>query len=637
MHSFQQELLAFTEDPQQGFRGFQGPSDAAMANVGSFPTQGSIRPKGPPAFEVPQQSIRPKGPTAFAAFSGSPGLSALRSYNSEQPHQGRCLGDKDSWIAQGYKGTMPISPVQHSVDLLDLDPVPVIAPQGRHSDPKGSVGWGILDPQATHATPFTMVQTALPPPPRPIEDKPAESESVTPRTPRVGTNLASAYTPGGTRVPDGPPPSTPPPLAPCVSSNPTSPQRTVTFGNVTTTPLPASPIPGPPAPPAGGMGWPGSSVPPLPTFTGVDASSSSASGLRSEEPSRMVHSLPGLQVGDNSAEASVVTGDWLARIGPIMRSLSQSAPQWWGHVTSKAQGFYSRWLHADPLQRLSLKAEAVGYAEDFAHLARVEERGSVLILQAIPVELQTEAVSVRALSTTSLLFLIMSRYQPGGSNEKAMILAYLTQPSVEGQISVGSNHAALRKWERLFRRCKELGLQAPDPTLLVRALDSLGKVIVNKSSHAAFRLSSFRHSYQLDVQPTEETVLHYCQLLTAELETLSLMQVESNKHQRVAALQVPNPSVHNAIPPAPKDPKAPNPRTHHPRHRTLRHPILRLPRRGSLRQGELGQQDRWMIRGYASSLARHRGVDMVERVCTRMRPCRLRMADVSIAGPLDIP
>ena len=158
VHSFQQELLAFTEDPQQGFRGFQGSSDAAMANVGSFPTQGSIRPKGPPAlevpqgsirrkgppvFEVPQQSIRPKGPTAFAAISGSPGLSVLRSYNSEQRHQGHCLGDKDSWTAQGYKGTMPISPVQHSVDLLDLDPVPVIAPQGRHPDPKGSVGMSL--------------------------------------------------------------------------------------------------------------------------------------------------------------------------------------------------------------------------------------------------------------------------------------------------------------------------------------------------------------------------------------------------------------------------------------------------------------------------------------------------------------
>ena len=176
VHSFQQELLAFTEDPQQGFRGFQGPSDAAMANVGSFPTQGTIRPKGPPAleapqgsirpkgppvfevpqgsirpkgprvFEVPQQSIRIKGPTVFAAISGSPGLSALRSYNSEHPRQGDCLGDKDSWIAQGYKGTMPISPVQHSVDLLDLDPVPVIAPQGRHSDPKGSVGMSLKLP-----------------------------------------------------------------------------------------------------------------------------------------------------------------------------------------------------------------------------------------------------------------------------------------------------------------------------------------------------------------------------------------------------------------------------------------------------------------------------------------------------------
>ena len=167
--------------------------------------------------------------------------------------------------------------------------------------------------------------------------------------------------------------------------------------------------------------------------------------------------------------------------------------------------------------------------------------GSILLLQALPSELQTEAVSVRGLSSSALLFLAMTRYQPGGSSEKSMILSYLTQPHVEGSSSLSSNHAALRKWDRLFRRGRELRLQSPDPILLVRGLDTLGKIIHHKSPTSAFTVSTFRHRYQLDSTPTESTVMQYCQLLTAEIETLCLMGLDT-KHQRVAALQAETPT-----------------------------------------------------------------------------------------------
>ena len=80
-------------------------------------------------------------------------------------------------------------------------------------------------------------------------------------------------------------------------------------------------------------------------------------------------------------------------------------------------------------------------------------------------------------------------------------------------------------------------MQSPDPILLVRGLDVLGRIIHNKSPTAAFTVSTFRHKYQLDSAPSEASVLHYCQLLTAELETLCLSGPD-NKQQRLAALQV---------------------------------------------------------------------------------------------------
>ena len=120
-------------------------------------------------------------------------------------------------------------------------------------------------------------------------------------TPRVGTSGGAQHTPGGTRVPEGPPPPTPPRAQ----------------GYDASVSVPSSPIGPPPAPP------------PHLSPSGTPAFGSKGS----EEPSRLVHSLPMLEVAENKHEASVVAaGDWLARIAPIMRSLSPSAPSWWNQV-----------------------------------------------------------------------------------------------------------------------------------------------------------------------------------------------------------------------------------------------------------------------------------------------------------------
>ena len=126
----------------------------------------------------------------------------------------------------------------------------------------------------------------------------------------------------------------------------------------------------------------------------------------------------------------------------------------------------------NPLAKLTIKSEADAERTNFGTLSRIEERGSVLILQAPPVDLQSEVVSTRALSCVALMFLIFTRYQPGGGGEKATILAYLTQPVVEGSANLMNCHQALRKWEKLYRRCRESSLRVPDPVLLVRALDT---------------------------------------------------------------------------------------------------------------------------------------------------------------------
>ena len=381
-------------------------------------------------------------------------------------------------------------------------------------DEKGSQDPERWDQQARGNIPqptFTPRGTRIP------DGCPPSSEPCTPKNPTRSRGVA--FTPGGTRVPTTSPPPTPPKL--------------VCFGNASTVPLPQSPVGTHHAfnyqpPPPKAMVSPGTHI-----DNNIPTPIPRPSPCKSEEPSRLVLNLPALNVGDNASEMSVRTGDWIARITPLMKTLSNGASHWWAEVLRMAYGFYSEWLRSDPLSRLSIKAEAVAFAPDFGPLSRVEERASVLVLQALPEEMQSEAVSIRALSCTALVFLVLCRYQPGGGSERATILSFLTMPSTEGTPNLANCHSALKKWQKLHRRCCELSLQTPDPMLLVKALDHLAKPLANKSG-SSFRISTFKHNQNIDVNPSESGVMQYAELILSEFEHNLISQPE--KMQRVAAL-----------------------------------------------------------------------------------------------------
>ena len=466
------------------------------------------------------------------------------------------------------------------VDLLDLEPPPA---------PPGVQPSDIWSGRAT-GTPFQVSRNE--------ELGGREGYS----TPRAGTSSGrSVYTPGGTRVPEYPGSGdgyvSPKHLGRCMhtpggtrvpdSTPPPTPPKAVTFGNISVAPLPPSPSGYPdnyggfvhhsPPPCAGDHPAPATLCDPAnPVFP---IAGSFTGQQKSEEPSRLVTALPVLDVGLVAAEASVHCGDWLARIGPLMRSLSPGAPGWWTKVTVRSSELYKRWLQADPLTRLSIKSEATSNVEDYGGLSRVEERGSVLLLQALPAELQSEAISDRGLSCISLIFLIMTKYQPGGSNEKTNILSFLSQPQVDGTANIQGCYHCLKRWQKLYKRCQELSLQVPDPLLLVRALDGLAKPL-NQKPQSTFRLSSFRNTAKLDVAPNEFSVLQYCELLIAESEQVLLAQPD--KLQRISALKADAgeqpPKTPQPGTPNPKASKAnsnsnPNPKTPSPKHPSSQGPL----------------------------------------------------------------
>ena len=420
-----------------------------------------------------------------------------------------------------------------SLDLLGLDPVPIQQylaehPQSGHKPPAALTPCmpGALSPFVPVVGAGSLPVAPQPPgPPGPFE------------SPRSGQNTArSVYTPGGTRVPDGPPPVTP-----RVSFSPTVDYTHVegadflpvypsgeTQGNGASTQPTISPSMIPPAPPMAPMVLP----PPMAPGLGgcaphVGPSLVGGPGPRVEEPSRLVYHLPPLSVEPGTQDASVAAGDWVARVRPVLTTLSPSAHRWWESTHKTAVEFYQRWLIGEPSERLRVRSEVEAYRVDWSYLSLVNERGGVLILGALTPDLQTECVTTRMLSAVGLLFTIFVRYQPGGPSEKAAVLSFLSNPSSPASLS--DAQSSLRRWLRLYNRTAELNLHYPDPSLLVKGLDRLGHHI-SKSSNAGFRLASYRHAQRLDYEPTQHTVLAFAQVLLGEVEqqllVLDLSQAE---------------------------------------------------------------------------------------------------------------
>ena len=332
--------------------------------------------------------------------------------------------------------------------------------------------------------------TSPPPPPLP----PARSEGW------LGLSR-SPMTPNGTRVPQEPPPA----------DNMQWPDWAQPLGET------SAAFQGPVSPP-----------PLPPEMRGVEGAG------KPEEPSRAVTELPELP-GFTPQEGSVLAGDWITQLGPVVGSLSATSNELWSQLLREAYRLYSRWLSADPVSRLAIRAEANAWSGTSAKHVLIEQRLTVLLMRSVPSEIRSELVAVRAMSPLAVLVAVLTRYQPGGPNERANVLAFLVSPdrpsSVEGGI------ATCRRWLRQLQRAKELNLMLPDATLLIKGADSLMGQVLTKSQQSVFRLNSFRNERKLDYMPNFESIVAFGQLILAEYELLQHSEPSEPRKPKINKMQ----------------------------------------------------------------------------------------------------
>ncbi|OLP85824.1 hypothetical protein AK812_SmicGene33144 [Symbiodinium microadriaticum] len=268
--------------------------------------------------------------------------------------------------------------------------------------------------------------------------------------------------------------------------------------------------------------------------------------------------LPAMRV----ETASVDIMDWLEMLTSPMSDLSDGSGQWWERVKTTATRSYVEWAQSSPMERLRISPPRDESLES-GKWSRVNSRASSMLMLALADNVRSEMVARRLTgSATSILYRLMTLYQPAGEEEKMRILRNLQEPPQEGDPQRVLE--ALRSWERWLRRCRELGVTAPDPALLARGLTAMVRKLMEKYPEASFRTSLVKSTLMVDTRPTMESVDGYYRHLLAECETLAV-GLTSSTTTATAMTQKPEPKIKpmkpEAIAPTPPPPPLPTTRS----------------------------------------------------------------------------
>ena len=207
----------------------------------------------------------------------------------------------------------------------------------------------------------------------------------------------------------------------------------------------------------------------------------------------------------------------MTTIGPFLRDMSSSSSLWWDEVLRVAGALYRVWLESEPMERLRLMPVSPP-AFQVPPWLRIEQRGSVALLKALPESLRSELVAQREVSSIGIMFKVLRVYQPGGLGERTTLLKQLVDQKVPSPLSEWM--VALRSWRRWLTRVQELGIQPPDPVLLLSTLDRFAAGLARHSPQVAFRLQITRAALRVDTAPTERSIHQFSESLLAEGEAV---------------------------------------------------------------------------------------------------------------------
>ena len=214
--------------------------------------------------------------------------------------------------------------------------------------------------------------------------------------------------------------------------------------------------------------------------------------------------------------------DWLVLIEPSMSDISNSSGEWWSLLVQESQEWCSQHLRLQPLERLGHDPVPSSELAQWKW-NRLERRASTMLLMALQPSLREELVASKRLTALRIVCHLMLLYQPGGLAEKELILRQLEAPPEAGSLAEAVQ--ALRKWSRWRNRASDLGVQEPDPFLLLKGLNKITRRSLEQHRDLSFRISLARSTLQVDSTPTSRSVTSFALHLLAEFEQIVHLEV----------------------------------------------------------------------------------------------------------------
>eukprot|EP00439_Symbiodinium_sp_Y106_P070347 s1173_g12.t1 len=256
-----------------------------------------------------------------------------------------------------------------------------------------------------------------------------------------------------------------------------------------------------------------------------------SSGDNSEfDPSKAVAEFPKLQ--ENTPESGAIDfQDWLYLVEQQVGSLASGASMWWTAMLEAAMKAYGKYQAATPTQRLTVASELPSEWEDPKY-SKLEKRVAAMLVGALPQPMKEEMVAYRVRRVHQQLFRLLVNYQPGGSTDRALVLAQL-EPK-DGATDPTEVIGALRRWFRWLQRAQDLQLSLPDPSVQIRALSTITKKLAERNADLQFKIALAKTELRVESRPTQDTALRFFQHLLAEIE-----QLGPGKSQRTSTTTTP--------------------------------------------------------------------------------------------------
>ena len=94
----------------------------------------------------------------------------------------------------------------------------------------------------------------------------------------------------------------------------------------------------------------------------------------------------------------------------------------------------------------------------------------------------------------------------------------------------------LRRWQQSLQRAAEIHATLPDPSLLLKGVDSATGALLTAHPMVGFRINTFRQQLAIDYNPSVSSVMQLVKLILAEREAASLTSESPlDKKARAAA------------------------------------------------------------------------------------------------------